>query len=194
MRRLANPVAPCDGQESSSWSPAGRCGVWPRTPPLHQVQHCCGSTATAQPDWKNTRAPAASTDPDTLPARHYLPRPSNPGLHLMQLSPELEPGHCPPSAPRRHPHRVASPATSCSPRLPSASRPAGRSSGTPGPLRSVTSTRTVLSQALTATVTVSPAAAEPLCRPRMPAAAVRLTRSRDAAGDLVVPLGASSTG
>jgi hypothetical protein len=63
---------------------------------------------------------------------------------------------------RRHPHRVASPATSCSPRPPSASRPAGRGSGTPGPLRSVTSTRTVLSQALTATVTVSPAAPEPL--------------------------------
>jgi hypothetical protein len=65
---------------------------------------------------------------------------------------------------RRHPHRVASPATSCSPRPPSASRPAGRGSGFPGPLRSVTSTRTVLSQALTATVTVSSAAAEPLCR------------------------------
>ncbi|MCW2935607.1 MAG: hypothetical protein JWM19_6569 [Actinomycetia bacterium] len=34
---------------------------------------------------------------------------------------------------RRHHHRVASPATSCSPRPPSASRPAGRGPGTPGP-------------------------------------------------------------
>jgi hypothetical protein len=69
---------------------------------------------------------------------------------------------------RRHPHRVASPATSRSPRPPSASRPAGPGSGTPGPLRSVTSTRTALSQALTATVTVQPAAPEPLCRTLLP--------------------------
>ena len=61
----------------------------------------------------------------------------------------------------RHPHRAARPATRCSPRPPSASRPAQESSGTPGPLRSVTSTRTRPSPALTATVTVPPRSARP---------------------------------
>lgn len=65
---------------------------------------------------------------------------------------------------RRQPHRVARPATSRSPRPPSASRPAGCSSGVPSPARSVTSTRTMPSPALTATVTVSPGALEPECR------------------------------
>jgi hypothetical protein len=65
---------------------------------------------------------------------------------------------------RRAPHRAARAATSWSPRPPSASRPAGRSSGMPGPARSVTSTRTMPSPALTATATVSPAAPEPECR------------------------------
>ena len=41
-------------------------------------------------------------------------------------------------------------------------------SGTPGPPRSVTSTRTTPSPALTATVTVSPAAPDPLCRTLLP--------------------------
>jgi len=69
---------------------------------------------------------------------------------------------------RRHPHRAARPATSCSPRPPSASQPAGRSSGVPGPARSVTSTRTTPSPSLTATVTISPAAPEPLYRTELP--------------------------
>jgi len=53
---------------------------------------CCGNTAAAESTWKNTRAPAASTAPDILPTRHYLPQAAKPVLHLMQLSPELEPG------------------------------------------------------------------------------------------------------
>jgi hypothetical protein len=69
---------------------------------------------------------------------------------------------------RLQPHRAARPATSWSPRPPSASRPAGRSSGVPGPARSVTSTRTTPSPAMTATVTVSPGAPEPLCRTLLP--------------------------
>jgi hypothetical protein len=69
---------------------------------------------------------------------------------------------------RRRPHRAARPATSWSPRPPSASRPAGRSSGVPGPARSVTSTRTTPSPAMTATVTVSPGAPEPECRTLLP--------------------------
>jgi hypothetical protein len=69
---------------------------------------------------------------------------------------------------RRDPHRTARAATSWSPRPPSASRPAGRSSGVPGPARSVTSTRTTPSPTLTATVTVSPAAPEPECRTELP--------------------------
>ena len=68
----------------------------------------------------------------------------------------------------RHPHRAARPATSRSPRPPSASRPAAYSSGTSGPLRSVTSTRTRPSPALTATVTVPPAAPDRLCRTLLP--------------------------
>ena len=40
----------------------------------------------------------------------------------------------------------------------------GRGSGAPGPLRSVTSTRITSFTVLTATVTVSPGAPEPLCR------------------------------
>jgi hypothetical protein len=47
---------------------------------------------------------------------------------------------------------------------PSASLPAGRGFGTPGPLRSVTSTRMTLFAVLIAIVTVSPGAPEPLCR------------------------------
>ena len=69
---------------------------------------------------------------------------------------------------RRVPHRAARAATSRSPRPPSASPPAGRSSGVPGPARSVTSTRTMPFPALTATVTVSPGAPEPLCRTELP--------------------------
>ncbi len=65
---------------------------------------------------------------------------------------------------RRQPHRVARRATRWSPRPSSASLPAGRGSGTSGPLRSVTSTRITPSAILTATVTVSPGAPEPLCR------------------------------
>ena len=69
---------------------------------------------------------------------------------------------CPPRL--RHPHRVARRATRWSPRPSSASLPVGRGSGTPGPLRSVTSTRMTSFAVLTATVTVSPGAPEPLCR------------------------------
>jgi hypothetical protein len=69
---------------------------------------------------------------------------------------------------RRQPHRAARPATSCSPRPPSASPPAGRTSGVPGPARSVTSTRTTPSPAMTATVTVSPGAPDPECRTELP--------------------------
>jgi hypothetical protein len=46
----------------------------------------------------------------------------------------------------------------------SASRPAGRSTGVPGPARSVTSIRTVPSPEMTATVTVSPGSPDRLCR------------------------------
>jgi hypothetical protein len=69
---------------------------------------------------------------------------------------------------RRQPHRAARLATSCSPRPPSASPPGERSSGVPVPARSVTSTRTMPPPALTATVTVSPGAPEPLCRTELP--------------------------
>jgi hypothetical protein len=69
---------------------------------------------------------------------------------------------------RRVPHRDARAATSWSPRPPSASRPAERSLGISGPPRSVTSTRTTPSPALTATVTDSPGAPEPECRTELP--------------------------
>jgi hypothetical protein len=69
---------------------------------------------------------------------------------------------------RRAPHLVASRATISSPRPPSASSPGGLSSGSPGPLRSVTSTRTVQVQAVTVTVTVSPGRPELLCRTLLP--------------------------
>jgi len=70
---------------------------------------------------------------------------------------------------RRHPHRTARPATSESPRPFSVSPPAvGRSSGTPGPLRSVTSTRISPSPVLTATVTICPGSPDPLCRTLLP--------------------------
>jgi hypothetical protein len=69
---------------------------------------------------------------------------------------------------RRAPHLVASRATIPSPRPPSASSPGGLSSGSPGPLRSVTSTRTVPVQAVTVTVTVSPGRPELLCRTLLP--------------------------
>ena len=55
-------------------------------------------------------------------------------------------------------------ATKPSPRPPSASPPAGRSSGAPGPLRSATSTRTMPPPAITATVTVSPGSPDRLYR------------------------------
>jgi hypothetical protein len=64
----------------------------------------------------------------------------------------------------RQPHRTARRATRWSPRPSSASLPAGRGSGIPSPLRSVTSTRITPFTVLTATVTVSPGAPEPLCR------------------------------
>jgi len=70
--------------------------------------------------------------------------------------------------PLRHPHLAARAATSSSPRPLSASPPAGRSRGTPGPPQSVTSTRTRPSPAVTATVTVPPARPEPLCRTLLP--------------------------
>jgi len=54
--------------------------------------------------------------------------------------------------------------TSWSPLPSSASLPVGRGSGTPGPLRSVTSMRMALFAVLIAIVTVSPGAPEPLCR------------------------------
>ena len=69
---------------------------------------------------------------------------------------------------RRDPHRAARAVTSWSPRPPSASRPTWRSSGVPGPARSVTSTRTMASPALIATVIVSPGAPEPECRTELP--------------------------
>jgi hypothetical protein len=69
---------------------------------------------------------------------------------------------------RRAPHLVASRATIPSPRPPSASSPGGLSSASPGPLRSVTSTRTVPAQAVTVTVTVSPGRPELLCRTLLP--------------------------
>jgi hypothetical protein len=68
----------------------------------------------------------------------------------------------------RHPHRAASPATSPSPRPASASSPAGRSSGAPGPLRSVTSTRTTPARAVTVTVTACPGQPERLCCTLLP--------------------------
>ena len=74
--------------------------------------------------------------------------------------PQPEPGHRPPAA-SPPPHRAASPATSPSPspRPSSASPPQARSCGTPGPPRSVTSTRITPPAARTATVTVSPCSA-----------------------------------
>jgi hypothetical protein len=64
----------------------------------------------------------------------------------------------------RHPHRVARAATSASLRPLSASRPTERGSGTPGPLRSETSTRTMPLPAMTTMVIVSPGRPERLCR------------------------------
>ena len=69
---------------------------------------------------------------------------------------------------RRQPQRADRAATSPRPRPPSASWPASCSSGTPGPTRSVTSTRTTPSLTLTATVIVSPGAADRLCRRLLP--------------------------
>jgi len=81
---------------------------------------------------------------------------------------------------RRRPHRADRAATSPRPRPPSASWPASCSSGTPGPTRSVTSTRTTSSLTLTATVIVSPGAPDRLCRrllPKSPRAARRHPRT-----------------
>ena len=81
--------------------------------------------------------------------------------------PQLEPGHRPPAAPPPAP-----PGGQLRDQLqpPAAFRvtAAGRSCGVPPPPRSVTSTRTMPSPALTATVTVSPAAPEPQCRTLLP--------------------------
>jgi len=63
---------------------------------------------------------------------------------------------------------VAGPATSPSPRLPSASPPQARNCGTPLPPQSVTSTRTTPPAGRTATVTVPPAAPDRLCRTLLP--------------------------
>ena len=71
--------------------------------------------------------------------------------------------------PRRcQPHRADRAATSPRPRPPSASWPASCSSGTPGPTRSVISTRTTPSLTLTATVIVSLGAPDRLCRRLLP--------------------------
>ena len=83
--------------------------------------------------------------------------------------PQLEPGHRPPAAsppppPPGQPRHQPSP----SPRPSSASPPQARSCGTPGPPRSVTSTRTTPPAAWTVTVTVFPAAPGPLCRTPFP--------------------------
>jgi hypothetical protein len=83
----------------------------------------------------------------------------------------------------RHPHRAARWATRWSPRPSSASLPAGRGSGTPGPLRSVTSTRITSFTVLTATVTVSPGAPEPLCRGYWRKARPPATQPRPRTGD-----------
>jgi hypothetical protein len=98
------------------------------------------------------------------PSGTIYPRPPNPVLHLMQLGLGLEPGHHPPATPSPGPTAPRAPQRAEAPRPPSASRPAQRSSGVPGPARSVTSTLTVRSPAMTATVTVSPGAPELLCR------------------------------
>jgi hypothetical protein len=88
-------------------------------------------------------------------------------IPLAKWMPQLEPGHRPPAAlPPPPPRRQAR--NQLKPRPPSAPRPARDSSGTPGPLRSVTSTRTRPSPALTATVTVPPAAPDRLCRTLLP--------------------------
>jgi hypothetical protein len=74
---------------------------------------------------------------------------------------------------RRHPHRADRSATICSPRPPSASRPARVTFSTPGPPRPVTSTRTTPARTRTATVTVLPAPPEPLYRTLFPTARPR---------------------
>jgi hypothetical protein len=93
----------------------------PRAPPLHQVQHCCGNTAMAQLTWGNTRAPAASTAPDTLPTRHYLPQAAKPrvasnatwpGTRTM-LSRARRPADTPPRG--QSVHEQQSPAPLCLP-------------------------------------------------------------------------------
>jgi hypothetical protein len=107
----------------------------------------------------------------------YLPRASigarstrgtnqtRPAARQMSAVPQLKPGHrptamLPPPPPRRETRNQLKP--------PAAFRPARYSSGTSGPLRSVTSTRTRPSAALTATVTVPPAAPDRLCRTLLP--------------------------
>jgi hypothetical protein len=85
----------------------------------------------------------------------------------MQLGLEFEPGHRPPATPmpappRRKPRNELKPAAAFRATM------AGRNSGTPRPLRSVTSTRTTPPPALTATVTVSPGSPDRLCRTLLP--------------------------
>jgi hypothetical protein len=69
---------------------------------------------------------------------------------------------------RRHPHRAASPATSQSPRPPSASPPTGRTSGNPGATAIGDLNRTMPPPAITATVTVSPESPDLLYRTLLP--------------------------
>ena len=69
---------------------------------------------------------------------------------------------------RRHPHRAASTATSPSPATPPRHRQQDAATGTLGPLRSATSTRTTPPPAVTVTVTVPPGAPDSLCRRLLP--------------------------
>ena len=68
-------------------------------PPLHQVQHCCGTRQWRCSSGKipGRRQPAPPWTPSPPGTIHSGP--PNPTLHLMQLGLELEPGHQPTAAP-----------------------------------------------------------------------------------------------
>ena len=97
--------------------------------------------------------PTPAPSPVSGPRQVYV-RPVAGRRHQQGCDSSNQVTDCPPRR-RRQPHRVARSATRWSPRPPSASRPAGRSSGVSGPARSVTSTRTMPSPAMTVTVTAS---------------------------------------
>jgi hypothetical protein len=77
----------------------GTAAIPATQPPLHQVQHCCGTRQWRCSSGKipGRRQPAPPWTPSPPGTIHSGP--PNPTLHLMQLGLELEPGHQPTAAP-----------------------------------------------------------------------------------------------